>query len=739
MVLITLLLGIEMTALGIFGNNPDQGGYEYTNLLIHEKSPYLLQHAHNPVNWYPWGEAAFEKARKEDKPIFLSIGYSTCHWCHVMEKESFSNPDIAAIMNRHFVSVKVDREERPDIDRIYMTAASGAGWGTGWPLSVWLTPELQPFYGGTYFPPDARWGRPGFSDILEFVAEKWEKNREKLTDLGEQLTQRLRNNTTVKRQMETPDQVALENGFAAYKRSYDSSLGGFGKAPRFPMPVNHNFLLRYYARSGNEEALQMSLHTLREMAKGGIYDHVGGGFHRYSTDARWHVPHFEKMLYDNAQIAINYLDAYQITKDEDFARIAREILDYVLRDMTHPQGGFFSAEDADSLPPGSVGGTPEETHEGKSEGAFYLWEKQEILKILGEEAGEMFSYRYGVRPEGNAESDPHNEFRNKNILYIAHTVAEIAEKFGQTEREVARSLEESRQKLFDVRELRPRPGLDDKILVSWNGLMLSAFARASQVLNEPAYLRAAEKAAEFIQFKMYDTGSRRLFRRWIAEERKVYGIASDYAFLVQGLIDLYEASFDTRWLDWAMELNIQQLDLFYDQEMGGFYMTATDHDRNALLRLKEDLDNVEPAASSVATLNFLRLGQLTRREDLLAAAEKTLTMFSSQMKQFPRSLPQMLVALDYYLSKPQQIIIVGDLAENDTHEMLRAIYGYFIPNKILIVLDGAKTQEEFGRYLPFVREFTRMDGKATAYICVDYACRLPTNDVKAVIASLGGT
>ncbi|MFC1714842.1 thioredoxin domain-containing protein [Candidatus Poribacteria bacterium] len=733
-----LFLITGVTGLALTDSSLEQEEHEYTNFLIHEKSPYLLQHAHNPVNWYPWGDAAFEKARKESKPIFLSIGYATCHWCHVMEKESFANPEIAAIMNEFFVCIKVDREERPDIDKLYMTAASSAGWGGGWPLSMWLTPDLKPFYGGTYFPPHERWGRPGFSDILKFIAEKWENDREKLLAAGEQLTQHLKGYTAAAGRSGTPAPEALESGLASYKESHDSSLGGFGNTPKFPMPVNHNFLLRYYARSGNEEALQMSLHTLREMAKGGIYDHIGGGFHRYSTDAKWHIPHFEKMLYDNAQIIVNYLDAYQITKEEGFAQVARETLEYVLRDMTHAEGGFFSAEDADSLPPELAGKVSDETHEHKSEGAFYIWKMEEILSIIGKETGAIFSYRYGVRPKGNAESDPQGEFEGENILYAAHSIVETAKEFGKTESEVLNILEESKQKLFEVRAKRPRSGLDDKILVSWNGLMISALARASQVLDEPRYLKAAERASRFTKSEIYDSENKRLFRRWRENERKVTGTASDYAFLIQGLIDLYEASFDIGWLNWAVELTEEQNSLFYDQENGGFYMTASDHDDNLIVRMKGDSDNVEPSAASVATLSLLRLSQFTDSEDFLKIAEKTLTLFGDQMKRHPRSLPQMLVALDYYLSKPQQIIIVGDLDSPDTQEMLKAVHQRFIPSKILVVLSDEESQKAVRGYLPFVENLARINDRATAYVCVNYTCALPTNDVQVMSRVLDG-
>ena len=702
------------------------------NHLINEKSPYLLQHAYNPVDWYPWEEAAFQKAKRENKPIFLSIGYSTCHWCHVMERESFSNPGIAALMNKHFVSIKVDREERPDVDKIYMTAVSAMTGGGGWPLSAWLTPDLKPFYGGTYFPPDARWGRPGFPQILERLAEAWEKERNKVVDSSNQASQTIQKYMTVSGRSGPLDPAALENGVASFQKSYDSTHGGFRGAPKFPMPVIHNFLLRYHARSGQKKALEMSVATLRAMARGGIYDRVGGGFHRYSTDAVWHIPHFEKMLYDNAQLAVNYLEAYQITKDPELARIARETLEYVRRDMTHPQGGFYSAEDADSLPPELAGKVSDKGHEHKTEGAFYVWEKKEIRTALGSEPGEIFSYHYGVRSEGNASADPHGEFKNKNILFAAHTLSETARQFKMPEGRVKTLLEEARQKLLATRSKRPRPHLDDKILVSWNGLMMTAFARAAQVFDDPSYLESARKAAAFIRTNLYGSKSRTLYRRWRDGERKIPGIADDYAFLVQGLIDLYETSFDVQWLEWAIELTETQNRLFYDRENGGFYMTAADHDQNLLVRAKEDSDNVEPTASSVAALNLLRLAQFTDREDFRQVAEKTLTLFGKQLAQDPGSLAQMLVALDYALSKPKQIVIAGDPSAKDTQAMLRLVHDRLIPGKILLLADGGKGQETLARRLPFLKGVTRKRNKATAYVCIDYACKLPTNELRVL-------
>jgi len=738
------------------------------NLLIHEKSPYLLQHAYNPVNWYPWGEDAFKKARKENKPIFLSIGYATCHWCHVMEKESFSNPEIAAVMNEHFVSIKVDREERPDVDKIYMTAAHAAGWGGGWPLSMWLTPELKPFFGGTYFPPNERWGNPGFKQILLRLSELWKTKQKDIALNADRMEQELKQYSQVEGRFGALDTESLDKGFAAFKGDFVPSKGGFGGAPKFPMPVNQNFLLRTYARSKEKKALEMITHTLHEISKGGIYDQIGGGFHRYSTDENWHIPHFEKMLYDNAQLTMNYLEAYQITKEKEFARIARETLDYILRDMTHREGGFYSAEDADSLPtefqrqeasqthsakqsplgarplggsavskdvigkrPTELKGKIEDTsHEHGSEGAFYIWEKREIMEILGKESGEIFSYRYGVEENGNAKSDPQGEFINKNILYLAHSIGETAKKFGKKEEEIQKVLDESRDKLLSVRSKRPRPQLDDKILVDWNGLMISAFAKAAQVLADPEYLKAAEKAALFLKNHLYDDKDNRLYHRWREGDRNIPALSLDYALLTQGVIDLYETSLNVEWLIWAIELTETEIKLFYDKEKGGFFMTSPDHDKNLLVRAMDDTDNVIPSESSVTALNLLRLSQFTSQEEYRKAAEKTLMRFGAQMKQQPRSLPQMLVALDYALSKPKEIIIAGDPKSADTIKMVQEVHRRFIPNKILMVIDEGKNRESLTHFLPFLEGIRRIKGKSTAYVCINYACELPTNDLQ---------
>ena len=715
------------------------------NHLVHEKSPYLLEHAYNPVDWYPWGEAAFRKARQEKKPIFLSIGYSTCHWCHVMERESFSDPKIAAILNKNFVSIKVDREERPDVDSLYMTAVQAMTGSGGWPLTVFLTPELKPFHGGTYFPPEARSGLPGFADLLERIADLWEHDRAKLTESGDQLAKAIAQYAASEKSGSIPNASVSDAFFQSYAGGFDAWLKD--AAPKFPMPSNQNFLLRYYARAPHDagapyqQALDMDVRTLRAMARGGIYDQLGGGFHRYSTDSDWHVPHFEKMLYDNAQLAVNYIEAYQAVKDEDFARTARETLEYLERDMAHHGGGFYSAEDADSL--ASVPSAPEGKGnsgelEHKTEGAFYVWDASGIDNVLGGPAAIMFEYRYGVEPGGNAANDPQGEFKGKNILYAAHTIEETAKKFGKSEGETQDLLQEARKKLLAARSRRQRPHQDDKILASWNGLAITAFAKAGAVFNDAEFLSRAEKTASFLRSHLYDSKNHRLYHRWREGERRIPGMADDYAFLIQGLIDLYESSFNVRWLEWAIELTDEQNKLFYDSANGGFFMTSAADSKDLLVRAKTNSDGVEPAASSVAALNLLRLAQFTDRTDFRQAAEKTLAFFGNQMREHPRSLPQMLCALDFYLADLQQIVIAGNPAAPDTLEMLRAVNAKFLPNKILVLAEGRKGQKVLARYLPFIQGVHPTRGKATAYVCAHYSCDFPTSDLQVFRQLLDG-
>jgi uncharacterized protein len=678
----------------------------HTNRLIQEKSPYLQQHAHNPVDWHAWNEEAFEKARTEEKPIFLSIGYSTCHWCHVMERESFESGEIAAVLNRYFVPVKVDREERPDVDRIYMQFVQATTGSGGWPMSVWLTPDLKPFFGGTYFPPDNRYGRPGFKYLLEQLATAWSNDRASIIQSSADVLEQLQGFARVSPSGPV-DAGVLDSGFFQFRRSFDSQLGGFGGAPKFPRPVVHNFLLRYAyravgaARIGEHEATEMVLLTLREMAKGGMNDQLGGGFHRYSVDERWFVPHFEKMLYDQAQLAISYLEAYQITRDDAFAQTARDIFEYVLRDMTDKDGGFYSAEDADSVI------DPAKPNE-KGEGAFYIWSAQDLQALLGPAEYDWFAYRYGVEHDGNVRNDPHGEFTGKNILYQAHTMEETARKFGVTEADIRTTLERARAKALAARNERVRPHRDDKILTGWNGLMISAFAKGGFILNESRYREAAERAAWFVHDRMYDRGANVLLRRYREGDAAIRGFLDDYSLYVQGLLDVYEVGFDEHWLKLADNLTARMRELFEDTADGGFFSTAAD-DEHLIIRMKEDYDGAEPSGNSVAVLNLLRLGKSDYRE----AADKALRAFASRMRQITSGVPQMLVALMHSLTPPKQVMLGGEPLD-------------------------AFLEELRGRFLPFHALLPREepDEKPTAYVCENFVCKLPTTDVSKFVELL---
>jgi uncharacterized protein YyaL (SSP411 family) len=697
------------------------------NRLAHEKSPYLLQHADNPVDWYPWAEKAFEKARREKKPVFLSIGYSTCHWCHVMAHESFEDRATAEIMNREFVNIKVDREERPDVDRVYMTFVQATTGGGGWPMSVWLTPELKPFVGGTYFPPEDRYGQPGFKKVLERIATAWKQNHEQIAEQGGNVIAALSEAAQSHGTGQTLDAGVIDAAYRLLAQSYDAREGGFGSAPKFPRPSVFNFLFRVYARDPQSErgrhALEMNLFTLRKMAAGGIHDHLGGGFSRYSVDAYWHVPHFEKMLYDQGQLAVAYVEAFQITRDPLFESVARDILDYVRRDMTSPDGGFFSAEDADSL---FEHGKPEH-----GEGVFYIWTKNEIDGAVGE-AAEIFDFHYGVQPHGNAPagSDPHDEFRGRNILIERHTPAETAARFNETEDEVRQILKQSRQTLFAMREERPRPHLDDKIIAAWNGLMISGFARAAQVLGDATYLESATRSAHFVREQLYDSSAQTLVRNFRGGRSDIAGFAEDYAFVIQGLLDLYEACWDVEWLKFAVVLQQTQDRLFFDEENGG-YFSATGDDPSILLRMKEDNDGAEPAASSVAALNLLRLSQVRGDAGYRERAEKTINAFSPQISRFASVLPQMLVAVDRMLGKRRQIVIAGKRCAADTHALIAEVRRHFLPDTALILADG-DSQSYFGEKLEAIRDMRPIHGKAAAYVCENFACQAPVTEPVAL-------
>ena len=675
-------------------SSPEQQGRgeadQRANRLIREKSPYLLQHAHNPVDWYPWGEEAFQKALSENKPIFLSIGYSTCHWCHVMERESFSNAAIATILNTSFISIKVDREERPDVDRVYMTFVQATTGTGGWPLSVFLTPQLEPFFGGTYFPPQERDSRRGFKELLLKISQEWRTNRSVILANASKITAVLRKLVKMEGEGKLElGQDLLARTYQWYVQTYDRKDGGFGRAPKFPRPVNFNFLLRYYADYGAKGALEMVRTTLENMALGGIHDHLGGGFHRYSTDSVWHLPHFEKMLYDQAQLATSYLEAYQITGESLFAQVAGDTLSYVLRDMTTDSGGFCSAEDADS----SVSHEHLEEH---VEGAFYVWTEEEVKNALGAHEATLFNYHYAVRKEGNVTHDPFKEFTNKNILHVSSTLNQTAEKFGKTVNEVEKILRFARQKLFSLRGQRPRPSQDDKILTAWNGLMISAFAKGYQVLQRKDYLRAAERAAAFVLDNLYDAPSRRLKRRYRLGESVIDGFLSDYAFFIQALLDLYETTLEGRWLTQALDLTEIQNDLFWDQDRGGFFNTSAE-DSSILLRSKEDHDGAEPSPNSIATLNLLRISQMANNNEWRELAEKSIRAFEKRLLETPQAMPQMVVALNYYLKNRNKFSLPAIAIQKIPKPSFVKFISVFFPIRLFFSLTKVRQRSGWAR------------------------------------------
>ena len=710
------------------------------NRLANEKSPYLLQHARNPVDWYPWGEEAFRAARDGDKPIFLSVGYSTCHWCHVMEHESFENEDVARVLNEAFVSIKVDREERPDVDRVYMTFVQAATGSGGWPMSVWLTPDLRPIHGGTYFPPTSRWGRPGFIDVLREIARLWREERARVVASANGVAEQLKAASAARGGSSVPGERALARAVGEFRGSFDARFGGFGGAPKFPRPSELLFLLREFRRAGDSDALEMVTATLRAMADGGMRDHVGGGFHRYSVDGQWRVPHFEKMLYDQAQLALAYLEATQATGDVSLLEVAEDTLRYVQREMTDAAGGFYSAEDADSLPPGEPAGAR------KAEGAFYTWEASEIDRVLGDDAPVARAY-YGIRDGGNALQDQHGEFTGKNILYAAARVEDLAATHGCGAEEVRELLARSRQRLFDARNGRPRPHLDDKVLTAWNGLMIAAFARASRIARAfwppfsegreeaDTYLRSARDAASFVRARMWNGETGTLLRRYRAGDAAIEGYAEDYACLIFGLLDLFEADGDAGWLEWALRLQQRQDELFWDSQEGGWFST-TGTDPSVELRLKEDYDGAEPAASSVSAMNLLRLGHLTGEATAAERVERTLRLFAPRLEGTGRAVPMMLAALSAYRAGVQQVVVVGEDARSAS-ELLAAVGRTYLPFAVLVPV--LPHTEPLDRLLPLVAGMQPRDGRPTAFVCRDFACRAPTTDpeelVRQVISS----
>ena len=726
------------------------------NRLAAEPSPYLLQHANNPVDWYPWGEEAFAKARQEEKPIFLSVGYSTCHWCHVMEHESFESPDIAEVLNRDFVAIKVDREERPDVDRVYMKFVQATTGSGGWPMSVWLTPALEPFFGGTYFPPSSRWGRLGFADILKEISRVWKEERDRVVQSAATLIERLRAAHDYEgggRSAGSDEPIAgpevLTQGVEQFERSFDRRNGGFGGAPKFPRPSELLFLLREHARTAgpvnpvNSDAREMVLRTLRAMALGGMRDHLGGGFHRYSVDAEWRVPHFEKMLYDQAQLAIAYLEASQASGDPFYASVAEDTLNYVRREMTDSAGGFYSAEDADSVALENTG----EADAPKSEGTFYIWRDSEIAALLRTNA-DVVRFRFGIERIGNAPHDPQGEFTQKNLLYIARTIEDVARMTGRHAEEIMEVLNRAREVMFKARSGRPRPHRDDKILAAWNGLMIAAFARAARVLRASAhndghghqsanFLESARAAATFVRSTLWDDRRSVLLRRYRGGQAAIDGYSEDYAFLIWGLLELFQADADPAWLEWARRLQAKQNELFWDEAESGWFNT-TGQDPSVLLRLKEDYDGAEPSASSVSVMNLLTLSHLTEDPDAASKVERTLRDFGARLGQAARAVPMMMSALSTYHAGMQQVVIVGRREDEDVRAMLSALAELYLPFAVTIMVEPGQHQMRLAEVLPFVGSMTQRDGVATAYVCRDFTCLEPVTTVDGLRKELEG-
>ncbi|HYE30676.1 MAG TPA: thioredoxin domain-containing protein [Methylomirabilota bacterium] len=687
------------------GKATNQPAAKHANRLSREKSPYLLQHQHNPVDWFAWGEEAFAKARAEDKPIFLSIGYSTCHWCHVMERESFESEEVAAYLNEHFVSIKVDREERPDVDKIYMSFVQATSGQGGWPLNVFLTPELKPFYGGTYFPPTAKYGRPSFLQLLQQLAEVWKTRRAEIEESAKDIHQQL---GALGKLEADPNTLLtpgiLEKAARTFAREYDPHHGGFGTAPKFPRPTQPAFLLRWAVRQGNKEVVDMVLHTCDAMAAGGIYDQIGGGFARYSVDQQWLVPHFEKMLYDNAQLVQLYLDAYLVSGDQQQAEVARDIIRYVLRDMTYPEGGFYSAEDADS--------------EGK-EGKFYCWTEQELKELLTPDEFRVASEHFGVTKRGNFldHSDP-DPLPDLNVLSIAAPLRQ------ESDRPLLAS---ARKKMFERRAKRVRPHLDDKILASWNGMMLGAMARASVALGEPALLAAAEKNLRFVRSKLWDAKGKKLHSRWRDGERDDVLLLDAHANMLAGVLDLYEATLDPAHLQFALDLGEAILRTFYDPQEGGFWQTPAGA-KDLILRAKDDYDGAEPSGNSVTTHAFLRLSAITERGEFKDAADNTLRAFSQRMDRLPQAVPNMLAALDFSMEEPRRVVIAGDPKSSAAKSLIQAAHQVYQPNKVVLGTVGPVE--------PFARTLKPQAGPASVYLCTGNACQPPTSDPAQLKASL---
>ena len=677
--------------------------HKFTNALANETSPYLLQHAHNPVQWYPWGEEALHRASEEDKPILLSIGYSACHWCHVMEHESFENEDIAKLMNENFINIKVDREERPDLDAIYMTAVQMMTGGGGWPMTVFLTPEQVPFYGGTYFPPENRHGMPGFPRVLSSVAHAYRTKKDAILNDAAAIVAELEKADPSGAATRELTANILDTAVSSMVPNYDAQNGGFGRAPKFPPSMALTFLLRSHQRTGKKHLLEVVEQTLTRMACGGICDQIGGGFHRYSVDASWLVPHFEKMLYDNALLSRIYLDAYLLTRNTLYRRISQGTLDYVMREMTSPEGGFYSTEDADS-----------EGHEGK----YYLWTPKEIEAILGEADAELFCTYYGVSPDGN--------FEGQNILNVPRSESLVARLCHVSEERLWQAIDRGRQLLFESREKRVKPGRDEKILTSWNGLMLRSYAEAANGLDRDDYRRTAVRNAEFLLSRLRRDG--RLLRTYKDGQAKHNAYLEDYACITDGLLSLYEATFDQRWISEAESLADAMIEKFRDPAGGGFYFTSDDHEQ-LIQRPKEFYDNATPSGNSVAVYALLRLWKFTGEERWSQQARPVLETMALPMSRYPVAFSNLLCALDLYLSGPKEIAIIGDPTQEATRALLGEVFHRYLPNKVVACGLSDELFLLLGR--------SRVNGLPTAFVCENYTCKAPVTSPTELAAQLG--
>ncbi len=682
----------------------EDGRPHYTNRLILEPSPYLLQHAHNPVNWYPWGEEAFARAQKENKPVFLSIGYSTCHWCHVMERESFEDTAIAEYLNRHYITIKVDREQRPDVDGIYMTAVQMLTGRGGWPLTVWLTPDRSPFYGGTYFPPrDGMRGQQiGLLTLLSRLQAVYHQEPDQVATVSKKLTQNIQAAVVPEASAEHPTQTALTQAAEQFSARFDPQYGGFGKTPKFPRSVTLEFLLRYSRRTNDPEVQNMVVQTLEAMAAGGIYDQVGGGFHRYATDQKWRVPHFEKMLYDNALLAVAYLEGYQIARREDFARVAQEILEYLDREMSAPGGGFYSATDADS---------------GGEEGKFFTWTQPELAQLLSQKQLRLIQSHYGVTVQGN--------FEGVNILHIVRPLETVAKEMGLTLDQARRERQDARAILYRARQQRHALHTDTKVLVAWNGLAISAFAKGAHILNVPAYATRAKHAATFLLTQLKQDG--RLRRSALGALVGGEGYLNDYACLIAGLLDLYEVTFELRWLQEAMTLQAIQDSHFWDDKNGGYFLTANDAEQ-LLAREKPAYDGAEPSGNAVATHNLLRLAEWTMNASYRQRAQHCLQAFASELKQRPTSMPRLLSALDFFLDRPKEIAIVKASPDDTAEPFLAQLRRHFLPNRVLTIVAQGDALATHQQVVPWLEAKRALKGKVTAYVCEQHVCSLPTTD-----------